>query len=404
VAVKRDITDQLHLAAQFQQAQKMESVGRLAGGVAHDYNNMLSVIIGYTELALDKVDLSDSLHDDLYEIFKAAQRSIEITRQLLAFARKQAISPKVIDVNETVAGMLKMLQRLIGEDIDLAWLPKNAVLPIKIDPAQVDQILANLCVNARDAIVGVGRITINTRTITFDAAYCADHAGFVPGNFVLLSVSDDGCGMDKETLDKIFEPFFTTKDESLGTGLGLATVFGIVKQNNGFINVYSEPGTGTIFRIYFPRHVGEAEKLNVETITEIPSSSGETVLLVEDEPAIIRMCQLMLERLGYQVLTSGKPSEALRLAENHAGDVHLLLTDVVMPEMNGRELAGQLCSLFPEIKTLFMSGYTADVIAHQGVLEEGVNFIQKPFSIQDLSLKVRATLDQKEPDCTAVNR
>jgi PAS domain S-box-containing protein len=395
VAVKHDITEHLRLAAQFQQAQKMESVGRLAGGVAHDYNNMLSVIIGYTELAMDKVDPSDPLHADLNEVFKAAKRSTEITRQLLAFARKQTISPKVIDVNETVEGMLKMLRRLIGEDIDLAWLPQDGLWPIKIDPAQVDQILANLCVNARDAIAGVGRITIETHTVTFDTAYCADHAGFVPGDFVLLSVSDDGCGMDKETLDSIFEPFFTTKDESLGTGLGLATVFGIVKQNNGFINVYSEPGKGTTFRIYFPRHVGKAEKIRVETVAEIPSSQGETVLLVEDEPAIIKMCQMMLERLGYQVLTTGNPSEALRLAGNHAGEIHLLITDVVMPEMNGRELADQLCTLFPDIKTLFMSGYTANVIAHRGVLEEGVNFIQKPFSIKDLSVKVRATLDQK---------
>jgi PAS domain S-box-containing protein len=404
VAVKRDITEQLHLAAQFQQAQKMESVGRLAGGVAHDYNNMLSVIIGYTELALDKVDPSEPLHEDLDEIFKAAKRSAEITRQLLAFARKQTISPRVMDVNEAVAGMLRMLRRLIGEDINLVWLPEDGVWPIKIDPAQVDQILANLCVNARDAIAGVGRIAINTRTFTFDAAYCAVHAGFVPGDFVLLSVSDDGCGMDRETLDSIFEPFFTTKGESRGTGLGLATVFGIVKQNRGFINVYSEPGNGTIFRIYFPRHVGKPQETRVEKNAIIPSRRGETVLLVEDEPAIIRMCQLMLERLGYHVLTSEKPGRALRLAEQHAGDVHLLITDVVMPEMNGRELADQLCGLFPEIKTLFMSGYTADVIAHQGVLEEGVNFIQKPFSIQDLSVKVRAALDQKEQGCTVASR
>jgi two-component system, cell cycle sensor histidine kinase and response regulator CckA len=404
VAVKRDITEHLRLSAQFQQAQKMESVGRLAGGVAHDFNNMLSVIIGYTELALDKVEPSGPLHADLQEIFQAARRSADITRQLLAFARKQTISPKVIDLNETVEGMLKMLRRLLGEDIDLAWLPKGGLWPIKIDPAQIDQIMANLCVNARDAIGGVGRITIDTHPVTFDAGYCADHPGFVPGDFVLLSVSDDGCGMDKETLSNIFEPFFTTKGEGLGTGLGLPTVFGIVKQNNGFINVYSEPETGTIFRVYLPRHVGKAEKSGVEKVAEIPSGQGETVLLVEDEPAIIHMCQMMLERLGYQVLTSGKPSEALRLAENHPGGLHLLITDVVMPEMNGRELADKLYGLFPGIKILFMSGYTADVIAHQGVLEEGVNFIQKPFSFKDLSVKVRATLDKQELDSSSGNR
>ncbi|MFO7714126.1 PAS domain S-box protein [Desulfosarcina sp.] len=395
VAVKRDITENLKLAAQFQQSQKMESVGRLAGGVAHDYNNMLSVIIGYTELALEKVDPSDPLHANLHEIFTAAMRSTEITRQLLAFARKQTISPKVLDVNGTVEGMLTMLRRLIGEDIDLSWRPEARLRPVKMDPAQIDQILANLCVNARDAIAGVGKITIETHMVKFDAAYCADHAGFVPGDFVLLAVSDDGCGMDKETLDNIFEPFFTTKEVNQGTGLGLATVFGIVKQNNGFINVYSEPGNGTTFRIYLPPHVGEAEKTGTETVATIPSGQGEMVLLVEDEPAIMKMSQKMLERLGYQVLATGTPSEALRLAGNHAGEIHLLVTDVVMPEMNGRNLADQLCAQFPDIKTLFMSGYTANVIAHRGVLDEGVNFIQKPFSIKDLGIKVRATLDQK---------
>ncbi|MBR9980094.1 MAG: response regulator, partial [Desulfatitalea sp.] len=280
-------------------------------------------------------------------------------------------------------------------DIDLAWRPEQGLYPVKMDPAQIDQILANLCVNARDAIAGVGKITIETHMVTFDAAYCADHADFVPGDFVLLAVSDDGCGMDKETLENIFEPFFTTKDVHLGTGLGLATVFGIVKQNNGFINVYSEPGQGSTFRIYLARHAGAAEKSSVGTVPEIPTSRGETVLLVEDEPAIIQMCQLMLERLGYPVLTTGTPSEALRLAEHHAGEIHLLITDVVMPEMNGRDLANQLNALNPDIKTLFMSGYTTDVIAHRGVLDEGVNFLQKPFSINDLGVKVRAALDQK---------
>jgi two-component system, cell cycle sensor histidine kinase and response regulator CckA len=280
VAVKRDLTESLQLAAQFQQAQKMESVGRLAGGVAHDYSNMLSVIIGYAELALEKVDPCDPLHADLQEIYKAAMRSTAITRQLLAFARKQAISPKVLDVNETVEGMLRMLRRLIGEDIDLAWRPEEGLCRVKMDPAQIDQILANLCVNARDAIGGVGKITIETHRVTFDAAYCNDHAGFVPGDFVLLAVSDDGCGMEKKTLVNIFEPFFTTKDVNQGTGLGLATVFGIVKQNNGFINVYSEPGSGTTFRIYLSRHAGKVENISVNTMSEFPASRGEAVLLV----------------------------------------------------------------------------------------------------------------------------
>ena len=395
VAVIRDITEQLRLAAQLRQAQKMESVGRLAGGVAHDYNNMLSVIIGYTELAMDKVDQSDPLHADLNAIFNAAQRSIEITRQLLAYARKQTIQPAVLDMNETVEGMLKILRRLIGEDIDLAWLPEKGLWPVKMDSTQVDQILANLFVNARDAITGVGKITIETHMVALDEAYCADHTGFVPGEFVLLAVSDTGCGMDKEILNIIFEPFFTTKDANQGTGLGLATVYGIVKQNNGFINVYSEPGNGTTFKIYLPRHKGEAGKIREETVAEIPSSRGETVLLVEDEPEIMKMSRRMLEKLGYQVLATGTPSEAVRLARELAGKIHLLITDVVMPKMNGRDLADQLHAIYPDIKTLFMSGYTAAVIAHRGVLEGGMHFIQKPFSIKDLSLKVRATLDQK---------
>ena len=387
--------EQMELTAQFQQAQKMESVGRLAGGVAHDYNNMLGVILGFTELAIEKVNPSEPLHADLMEILAAAKRSTAITRQLLAFARKQTIEPKVLDINETVDSMLKMLRRLIGEDIDLAWMPESNMWSIKIDPAQVEQILANLCVNARDAIGGVGKVTIETHTITFDDAYCAEHTGFVPGNFVLLAVSDDGCGMDEETRENIFEPFFTTKELNQGTGLGLATVYGIVKQNNGFINVYSEPGKGTTFRIYLPRHKGQAKKTREQATAEILASRGERVLLVEDETAIRKMAQKMLERLGYQVLTAAAPGEALRLAEEHRNGIQLLITDVVMPEMNGRDLANQLQNQYPDIKILYMSGYTANVIAHRGVLDEGVQFIQKPFSKTDLGIKVRAILDQK---------
>jgi PAS domain S-box-containing protein len=394
VAVKHDITAHLHLSAQFQQAQKMESVGRLAGGVAHDFNNMLSVIIGYTEMALNRVDPGHPLHADLNEIFKAARRSTEITRQLLAFARKQTISPRVLDVNRTVEDMLKILRRLIGEDIDLAWRPMVDLWSVKMDPAQIDQILANLCVNARDAIAGVGKVTIETHMVSFDAAYCADHLGFVQGEYVLLAVSDDGCGMDKATVNNIFEPFFTTKEEEQGTGLGLATVFGIVKQNDGFINVYSEPGKGTTFRIYLARHMGEAEKRE-GIIAEIQPGRGERVLLVEDEPAIMKMGQAMLEKLGYQVLATGTPSEALRIAEDYLGGIQLLITDVIMPGMNGRDLAERLNIVYPDIKTLFMSGYTADVIAHRGVLKEGVKFIQKPFSMKELGDKVREALDEK---------
>jgi signal transduction histidine kinase/DNA-binding response OmpR family regulator len=383
------------LEAQLIQAQKMESVGRLAGGVAHDFNNMLSLIIGYAELAMDAVGPADKLREDLKEILQAARRATEITRQLLAFARQQPIAPKVLDLNEAVHSMLKMLRRLIGEEIDLAWRPQTGLWPVKMDPTQIDQLLANLCVNARDAIAGVGKITIETGRASFDEAYCAVHAGFVPGDFVLLAVSDDGCGMDKETLGKIFEPFFTTKGVGQGTGLGLATVYGIVKQNNGFINVYSEPGKGTTIRIYLQLHSGQVQKIEARGAVGLPPGRGETVMIVEDEPAIMKMGVKMLEKLGYRLLASGSPGEALRLAGQHAGTIDLLLTDVVMPEMNGRELSSRMQALFPQIKTLFMSGYTASVIAHRGVLDEGVNFIQKPLSKPELASKVRAVLDDQ---------
>ena len=392
VAVKRDITEHLRLAAQFQQAQKMEAVGLLAGGVAHDYNNMLGVILGYAELALEKVGPTNPLHADLEIIITAAKRSADITRQLLTFARKQTIVPVTLDLNQTVEAMLAMIRRLIGEDIDLAWLPKANLRPVKMDPTQVDQILANLCVNARDAFNGAGKITIETANVVFDAAYCADHFGFIEGAYVLLTVSDDGCGMNKEVMAHIFDPFFTTKKEGLGTGLGLSTVHGIVKQNDGFINVYSEPGKGTTFRIYLPQHTAQTVATAQIKTTGMPLSHGETVLVVEDEPVLLMMAQTMLQKLGYRVLAAGTPSKAIELAEEHQGQIHLAITDVVMPEMNGRNLAERLQSHSPCLKILFMSGYTADVIAHRGVLEAGVNFLQKPFSINDLAIKVREVL------------
>ncbi|BBO83284.1 hypothetical protein DSCO28_38500 [Desulfosarcina ovata subsp. sediminis] len=324
----------------------------------------------------------------------AARRSADITRQLLAFARKQTVSPKVLDINETVAGMTGMLHRFIGEDIDLAWLPGEAVWPVMMDPGQIDQIMANLCVNARDAIADVGKVTIETGNVEFDEAYCAHHYGFLPGEYVLLSVSDNGCGMDSETLGNIFEPFFTTKDSGKGTGLGLATVYGIVKQNNGFVNVYSEPNQGTAFKIYLPRHRTEATGLPGKKM-EPPAESGhETILLVEDEPAILEMTTKMLQRLEYTVVAARTPNEAIRLAREYDGEFHLLVTDVVMPGMNGRDLAKRLLSIHSHLRCLFMSGYTANVIAHHGVLDEGVNFIQKPFSKEQLGAKVREALDK----------
>ena len=382
------------MESQLKQAQKMESVGRLAGGVAHDYNNALSVIIGFTEMAIDGVDPTGPLRDDLDEVLKAANRATDITRQLLAFARKQTISPKVLDLNDNVESMLKMLRRLIGEDIDLVWSPGAGLWPVKMDPSQIDQIMANLCVNARDAIVGVGKVTIETENSTLDATYCADHPGFVPGEFVLLAVSDNGCGMDKEILDKIFEPFFTTKDVDKGTGLGLAMVYGIAKQNNGFVNVYSEPGQGTTIKIYLPRHGGKAVEIKRESTAQIPQGQGETVLVVEDDLSVLKLARQILEGLGYTVLTAGTTTEAIGLAEEHAGEISLLLTDVIMPEMNGRDLAQQLQALYPDLKHIFMSGYTANIIATRGVIDKGEHFIQKPFSRRDLAIIVRKVLDE----------
>jgi CheY-like chemotaxis protein len=379
------------------QAHKMESVGRLAGGVAHDFNNMLGVILGHADLAMDQIDPAQPLYDDLLEIQKAAQRSADLTRQLLAFARRQTVAPRVLNLNDTVGGMLKMLKRLIGEDIDLAWEPDLRLGLVRIDPSQIDQILANLCVNARDAIVGVGKVTIETKNAVFDDSYCAEHGDFIPGEYVMLAVSDDGCGMDQETLAHIFEPFYTGKEVGQGTGLGLATVYGIVKQNEGFINVYSEPGQGSSFKIYFPRFTGDEEERKPESKKEAPRSLGETLLLVEDEAGILNLGKTMLERLGYTVLTAATPAEAIRQAERHEGEIQLLITDVVMPMMNGRELEQRIRAIQPGIKSLFMSGYTANVIAHQGVLDEGVFFLQKPFSIHDLAAKVREALEQDSP-------
>jgi PAS domain S-box-containing protein len=392
IVVNLDISDRKALEEQLLQAHKMESVGRLAGGVAHDFNNMLGVILGYAEMALEQVEEHQAIHKALRGIRQAAQRSAALTRQLLAFARKQTVAPKVLDLNDTVAGMLSMLRRLIGEDIDLAWLPGDDLWPVKMDPAQIDQVLANLCVNGRDAIAGVGKITIETGNITLDAAYCSRNAGFLPGEYILLAVSDNGKGMDRETLAHLFEPFYTTKETGKGTGLGLAMIYGIVRQNHGFVNVYSEPGQGTTFKIYLPRYTGTTESQEEHAASE-PASGRETILLVEDEPMILEMTVAMLERLGYTVLAAATPHEAITLAAQYSDTIDLLITDVVMPTMNGRELAAALAPFRPHLKRLFMSGYTANVIAHHGVLDPGVHFMQKPFSRHDLATKVREALE-----------
>jgi CheY-like chemotaxis protein len=314
----------------------------------------------------------------------------------LAFARKQTIAPKVLDLNETVEGMLTMLRRLIGEDIDLVWMPGSGLWSVKVDPSQIDQILANLCINARAAIAGVGKITVMTENCTLDEYYSTTHTDCIPGMYVRITVSDSGCGMDKTTLAHIFEPFFTTKGVGEGTGLGLATVFGAVKQNNGIINVYSEPGQGTSFAIHLPRYFGNAQQSTIALETEPAAHGHETILLVEDEPTILGMTVRMLERLGYTVLAASSPEEAMRLVAEFVGEVYMLMTDVVMPGMNGRDLADRLLKDYPTMKCLFMSGYTANIITNQGVLSEGMNFIQKPFSRKELAARVRQVMESEE--------
>ncbi len=376
------------LEKQLAQAQKMETVGRLAGGVAHDFNNMLSVILGYVDLAKLRLPKEHPVLKDIAEIEKAAIRSRDITRQLLAFSRKQIIEPKIIDLNELVDQTQRSLISLIGEDIDLKIIPGGNLWRVKFDPSQIEQILINLAVNARDAMLDGGKLTIETENVVLDDSYCENHDGFTPGHYVRLSVSDNGVGMDRETLPHIYEPFFTTKETGKGTGLGLATVYGIVKQNNSFINVYSEPGYGTTFNIYVPSTTEGRE--TQKKSEEEPAAAGEgNILLVEDDPMVLEITKEMLESIGYGVVIAETPLDALALCEEHGASISMVITDVVMPAMSGKELRNKLAEKRPNIKVLFMSGYTADTIAHHGILDEGVHFLQKPFRLEDLARKVR---------------
>ncbi len=395
-----DITERVETEAeharlqeQLSQAQKMESIGRLAGGVAHDFNNMLLVILGHAELA-GAGAVNGALQNHIGEIRNAALRSADLTRQLLAFARQQAVAPKPMDLNLATDEMHKLLERLIGEGIRLNWSPGSGLWKVKMDPSQVDQILANLCVNARDAIDGVGEISIETKNVTLNDADGVNEPEFTPGDYVRLSVRDDGCGMEPAVVARIFEPFYTTKKPGKGTGLGLSTVYGIVRQNNGFIRAESEPGRGTTFVVDLPRFIGAFQPDGRAGLSTPPAQSGnEVILVVEDEVAILKLTQSMLEKLGYSVLTAATPSEAIRLAASEIPPIHLLLTDIVMPEMSGRDLAEALVACFPGLRHVYMSGYTADIISQDEIQREGANFIEKPFGIQELAAKVRHALD-----------
>jgi len=392
-AFVRDVTEQRRLQQQLVQAQKMEAVGRLAGGIAHDFNNLLTAILGSADLALDSLTAGVPEREEIEEIRKAALRAADLTRQLLAFSRQQVIAPTVLNPNDVVATVDKLLRRLLGEDVELRVVLASDLAAVKVDPSQLEQVVLNLAVNARDAMPNGGKLTIETQNVELNQEYVRGHLSAQPGSYVMLAVSDTGVGMDAATQARIFEPFFTTKEKGKGTGLGLATVYGIVKQSGGWIWVYSEPGHGTTFKVYFPR---VAEVAAPAAPTPAPPASvrgSETVLLVEDEEMILKLVHKVLQANGYTVLVAASGGDAERVAGQHDGPIHLLMTDVVLPGLNGREVARRLEATRPGIRVLYLSGYTDDAIVHHGVLEPGVAFLQKPFSPTVLGRKVREVLD-----------
>ena len=395
-----DVTERRALEQQLRQAQKMEAVGRLAGGIAHDFNNLLMVISGYSEFLLERLGADPTLRGHAQEIANAAERATSLTRQLLAFSRKQMLAPKIVDLNGVVTENVKMLTRLIGEDIDLVMVPGPDIGAVKADPGQIEQVIMNLAVNARDAMPHGGKLTIETANVTLDANYARFHAPVKPGDYVMLAISDTGMGMDADTQAHIFEPFFTTKGLK-GTGLGLSTVYGIVKQSEGYIWLYSEAGKGTSFKIYLPRFSATGEALATQPAlaadAEQPSPGHETILLVEDEENLRRLARQSLETQGYRVIDAPDGAAAIRISQAHKGPIHLLLTDVIMPGMNGRELANQLSPTRPEMRVLYMSGYTENHIGHNGTLDEGITLLQKPFTLPALKAKVREVLDTPLP-------
>jgi PAS domain S-box-containing protein len=389
-----DVTERRTLEQQLRQAQKMEAIGRLAGGVAHDFNNLLMVISGYSEFLLERLGPDPTLRVPAQEIENAAERATSLTRQLLAFSRQQMLTPKTLDLNEIITENLKMLTRMIGEDIDLVMIPGESLGAVKADPGQIEQVIMNLAVNARDAMPQGGKLTIETANVTLDETYARFHAPLQPGEYVMLAISDTGSGMDSETQSRIFEPFFTTKGQK-GTGLGLSTVYGIVKQSGGYIWVYSEPGKGSTFKIYLPRIMRTSESIASQPVAApIERPQGmEVILLVEDENNLRRLVRQYLEKQGYTVREAADGAAAIQICNAHVGPIHLLLTDVIMPGMNGRELARSICSLRPDMKVLYMSGYTENAISQNGTLEAGVNLLQKPFTLPALKARVREVLD-----------
>jgi PAS domain S-box-containing protein len=391
-----DVTETRTLELQLRQAQKMEAIGRLAGGIAHDFNNLLMVISGYSEFLLERLGPDVRLRGPAQEIANATQRATSLTRQLLAFSRKQMLAPKVLDLNEVVAENLKMLTRMIGEDIDLVMVPGPAIGAVRADPGQIDQVIMNLAVNGRDAMPQGGKLTIETANVTLDENFARTHTPLAAGNYIMLAISDTGVGMDSETQSRIFEPFFTTKGAK-GTGLGLSTVYGIVKQSGGFIFVDSQPQRGTTFRAYFPRVDGREDAAAAQDTMGLPRAEHgrETILLVEDEANLRSLARQYLETQGYTILEAEDGAAALQIVDGHQGDIDLLLTDVIMPGMNGRELATRIARLLPKLRVLYMSGYTENVVGHEGTLDPGVNLLQKPFSLPVLKERVREVLDSE---------
>jgi hypothetical protein len=392
-----DVTERRSLEAQLRHAQKMESVGRLAGGVAHDFNNMLSVILGYTGFALEAVRPGDPLHDDLKQVQSAAERAASLTRQLLAFSRKQVLSPEALDLNDVVRGLEDMLRRLLGEDVELELSLEEGLGSVKADRGQLEQAILNLAVNARDAMPQGGRLSIETADLELDAEHAAHHLGVTPGPYVLLALADTGCGMDEETRSRAFEPFFTTKAPGQGTGLGLAMVYGLVQQSAGSVWLYSEPGRGTVFKIYLPRVDAAVTVPGKRMPDNVERRGTETILIVEDEDAVRMAAERILLAAGYTVVSAANGGEALELCELNSDDIDLLLADVVMPQMSGRELADRVSGLWPNLKILYMSGYSDNALVHHGVLEPGTRLLAKPFTAEDLRRKVREVLDGAEP-------